>query len=75
MRLAGERVVRNRKFGCLQPLDFVAQTRGRFEFEIRRRLAHLFLEAGDVGADIVTDEGAAFLGHAGIDGDVVPLID
>jgi len=36
---------------------------------------NLFFVARDVGADVVADEGAAFLGHASIDGDMIALID
>ena len=72
--LGGERVVGDGELGGLQALDLVAQARGDLEVEIGGGLAHALLEVGQRGLDVVADQ-RAFLGDAGVDADVVALVD
>ena len=72
--LAGHRVVRDRELGRLQALDLVAQPGGGLEFEVAGRLAHLGLEVGDRGLEVVADLRRV-LRKTLVDRDVVALVD
>ena len=71
-----QRIVRNRKLRLAQPLDLVAQARGRFELEIGGGFFHAPLHVGDDGLQIMSERlhGVA-IGEPSIDGHVILLVD
>ena len=73
--LARQRVVGDGQLGLAQALDLVAQAGGGLELQVGGGLEHLLLQAGDHRLDVVADERCAFLGEAGVDRDVVLLVD
>ena len=73
--LAGEGIVGDGELGLAQALDLVAQARGGLELEVGGGLAHLFLQAGDHGLQVVADQRLALLGEAGVHRNVVLLVD
>ena len=74
IRLARERIVADRKVDTLEAPDLVAEPRSLLEFEIARRLHHLFLEVGDGRLQIVADHRIASE-EADINPDVIGLGD
>ena len=64
----------NRELGRLEALELVAQARGFLEVEVGGGGAHALLEIGHHGLQVMADGGAA-LGEAGVDADMVALVD